>query len=75
MPGVPFSLVTVRAVRLDAPLVDVLQRLMAPGATLWYFTGPNQAIEDPGSGWTHSQTVELLPEKQSRVVCFTWNTA
>ena len=74
-PPTLFSLVTVRAVRLDGPLVAAIERLIAPSASLWYFAGPNEAFEAPGGAWTRVRDEELVGEKQSRVVCFTWNSA
>lgn len=73
-PVVPFSIVTVRAVRLDEGVVAAIERLVAPGAVLWYFTGPGEVVGTVWKGWERGRTVDLLPEKQSRAMCFTWNT-
>lgn len=72
--GDPFSVVTVRAVRIDEALMSHVERLSAAGASLWYFGGPDQASVVPGRRWNLFKSYELLPEKQSRAMCFTWNS-
>lgn len=70
-----FSLVTVRAVRIDDPLLATVEGLVAGGAVVWYLTGPGTIPRIERPGWTLQAERGLLPEKQSRVLCFTWNNA
>jgi 16S rRNA (guanine527-N7)-methyltransferase len=73
-PSVAYSIVTVRAVRMDAALLEDVERLASRGASLWYFGGPGDVPTMSGGRWNLLKTFDLLPDKQSRVMCFTWNT-
>lgn len=68
-----FSLVTVRAVRVDDLLLRAVEGLVCSGAVLWYFAGPGSALHVDRAGWTCAGEHRLLPEKQSKALCFTWN--
>lgn len=68
----PFSLVTIRAVRMDDALLDALEGRLSRGAAIWYFTRPGQDPAVQRVGWTPSAEIALL-ENQSSVQCFTWN--
>ena len=72
-PPAAFSLVTIRAVRIDRALLAVVERLVSGGAVVWYLTGPGEAPTFDRPGWAFCSEHELLPEKQSRALCFTWN--
>jgi len=58
------DVVTVRAVRIDPELLEVLQGLLTPGGRVFVFTGPEPDQTLSGSGW---RTEPLVPSLRSRL--------
>lgn len=62
------DVLSIRAVRIEMPTLNVLQGFLRPGGRLLMFRGPGGPVEPPtGAGFRWVETVPLIDSLQSRL--------